>query len=525
MEVAGRSEDDATTVSRIICDMINQVEQPGEKIVLAQVRKKSYGGITCCVPLCYNNNLRNRDLSFYCIPSQAKYPDLRKKWLSAISRKDEKGKNFVPSRYHRVCSAHFAGGKKTYMNNVPTIVPKTLRPSEKRKRLTANSSGCRNSEISAMTPIIQSELIGHPCTQQNDPTQQELLENEIVKLKQANKSLEEIIQGKNEELLEKDAIIAKNKFCIDRFKHNREHFKFYTGFESYEQFMCVLEYLQPASSLLTYWDSKRKLNIENIEPSGGKRAGRVRSLRPDDEFFMVMTRLRCALPIMDLHIRFHMSTTNISRILVTWYDFLHSQFRMLPIWASKKYILDTMPKQFREAYPYTRVILDCTELFIEMPTSARSQSATFSSYKHHNTAKGLVGIAPNGLITFVSDLYTGRISDKKITSNSGIYDLLENGDSIMADRGFDLDDDLPAGVSLNIPPFLDGKPQLSVEEEIETRRIASLRVHVERAIERVKNFKILQNVFPLSMAADLNKIWVICCYLVNFLPPLISDKE
>ena len=26
------------------------------------------GGITCCVPLCYNNSRRNKDLSFYVIP-------------------------------------------------------------------------------------------------------------------------------------------------------------------------------------------------------------------------------------------------------------------------------------------------------------------------------------------------------------------------------------------------------------------------------------------------------------------------
>ena len=77
------------------------------------------------------------------------------------------------------------------------------------------------------------------------------------------------------------------------------------------------------------------------------------------------------------------------------------------------YIAVTMPKQFKEAYPTTRVILDCTELFIEMPTSARTQSATVSNYKHKNTAKGLVGIATNGMVTFVSDLYTGRISGQK----------------------------------------------------------------------------------------------------------------
>ena len=67
------------------------------------------------------------------------------------------------------------------------------------------------------------------------------------------------------------------------------------------------------------------------------------------------------------------------------------------------YIQQTMPQPFKETFPNTRVIIDCTELLIEMPTSFRSQSATFSSYKNHNTAKGLLGISPARYPTFVSE--------------------------------------------------------------------------------------------------------------------------
>ena len=74
-------------------------------------------------------------------------------------------------------------------------------------------------------------------------------------------------------------------------------------------------------------------------------------------------------------------------------------------------------------YPTTRVIIDCTELFIETPSSINIQSSTWSSYKH-NTFKGLLGISPTGVCTFVSNLYTGGISDQEITRRSGLLDLV-----------------------------------------------------------------------------------------------------
>jgi hypothetical protein len=143
----------------------------------------------------------------------------------------------------------------------------------------------------------------------------------------------------------------------------------------------------------------------------------------------------------------------------------------------------------------------------------------------HNTAKGLVGISPSGAVTFVSDLYSGRSSDQKLTRDCGILDLLKVGNSVMADKGFDIKKDLPNGVSLNIPTFLHNKGHFSIEEETETSRIASLRIHVERAIARIKSFRILSTVFPISMAANLNNFWVICCYLTTLLPPLLVERE
>ena len=58
-----------------------------------------------------------------------------------------------------------------------------------------------------------------------------------------------------------------------------------------------------------------------------------------------------------------------------------------------------------------------------------------------------------------------------MTKDCDFFTLLESGDVIMADRGFDVADDMPAGVGLNIPPFLNGASQLSVGAENGTRKI------------------------------------------------------
>ena len=67
------------------------------------------------------------------------------------------------------------------------------------------------------------------------------------------------------------------------------------------------------------------------------------------------------------------------------------------------------------------------------------------------------------------------ISDKKITQECGLIDLLESGDVVMADRGFDIQHLLASKcVILNIPPFCEERSSCQ-EEEVETRSIASIR--------------------------------------------------
>ena len=126
-------------------------------------------------------------------------------------------------------------------------------------------------------------------------------------------------------------------------------------------------------------------------------------------------------------------------------------------------------------------------------------------------------------ITYVSRMYGGRASDKYITSNS--TDLLENLDSnkgsVMADRGFLVEGILnEIGVKLHIPAFKGtDRPQLSEQEILESESISAVRIHVERAIQRIKTYHILDGELKLSMKHVAEQVFTVCDFLVNFQAP------
>ena len=112
--------------------------------------------------------------------------------------------------------------------------------------------------------------------------------------------------------------------------------------------------------------------------------------------------------------------------------------------------------------------------------------------------KVFIAIAPTGVISFISKAWTGRVLDKVITQRCGFLDHI---DVVLADRGFNINDDLAVhGAKLEIPAFTKGKSQLSRAEVETSRRLAHVRIHVERVIGRLrKKCKILQHTLPITL--------------------------
>lgn len=154
-----------------------------------------------------------------------------------------------------------------------------------------------------------------------------------------------------------------------------------------------------------------KMLSEQINPHSKES---LYSLDFNTQVFLVLSRLRVGLLVVDLANKYNVCSATITNIFRFLINVIYVYFKQIPIWASVQLIKEKLPECFKQKYQKTRLILDATEIFIQIPGDFIVQSYTNSDYKSHNTAKGLIGMTPNGFITFISELHPGRVSDKEI---------------------------------------------------------------------------------------------------------------
>ena len=144
------------------------------------------------------------------------------------------------------------------------------------------------------------------------------------------------------------------------------------------------------------------------------------------------------------------------------------------IWPPAESIREQREIFLKSVYEKYCVMIDCTEVFTERRKSS-AQAVTWSDYKHPYTFKCLVGITPSGFISFLCSCYGGRASDRFITRDNGFYYLLERDDGVMAERGFQVQEDLLLHFCrLVVPPGARVKSQMTKFEVRKTKEVANL---------------------------------------------------
>ena len=496
--------------------------------------------VICCVVDCKNrSDNTSQDISFHRIPKVIIHQDeetkllskaRREKWFQVIKREDVN----VDASYYRVCSQHFINGKpaKLFESSHPDWVPnKNLgyhthtstntsrfeRSNKRKVQLVSSSSSIGSgSECKVLVEGASSILQSIPEVEISPNTN---LPEEIDQVTELMFSLSlstqtdltaETIGAMEDQLVETNAELYKLKQELSLVKvgtiewfSNDAKVKFYTGLPNIKVLSALFNYIQ-------------------CEIAGGTKT----VLTKFQKLVMTLMRMRLNLTLLDLAYRLNVSSSTTSSVFLEMIDVLFVYLKSLIMWPNREQLIKTTPMSFRKHFgTKICIIIDCFEVFINKPKNVLARAQTFSNYKHHNTVKFLIGIAPQGVISFISKAWGGRASDKFVTENCNILNNLLPGDIVLADRGFDIGESTALYcASVKFPAFTKGKRQLDPSDVEETRRIASVRIHVERVIGNVRNkYTILQDILPLdylmrkdaSNCTTIDKITMVACSLTN----------
>ena len=479
----------------------------------------------CCVPLCTNRRDKCPNVRFHCFPREER---LRARWLVAI-RRDE-GEFFRISGSTVVCSDPFLPSDYPPWSDVngesgeharrrvrlrPEAVPSVL--AFKAKQVVRASPDQRRQDAEKRQEclcLLASLPKFGPMT---------LEESREKEMKETEKKIKELSTRVDVLTLE-NTHLRSQLLRFQNVAKDDEQLMFFTGINK-EIWSALWFLLQPEGGGIV---SNRSVMDGVRKRSTG--AGRKDELSLEDQLLLTFMRFCLGRLEQDLSYQFGVSVATISRIVVKWTNFMYLRLTQLPLWPDWTDVEATMPAAFKISYPNTVAIIDATELKCEVPSSLSLQSKHYSAYKSHTTLKGLVAIAPNGSFIFLSQLFGGSISDRALFEKSGVLRLLDSvppGKSVMADRGFEVQDLLvKPGLILNAPPFKGSRTALTEDEVKKRQKIAQVRIHVERAIGQVKSrFHIFDSTIPLAIAGSVNQMWTVCGILSNFFGPLVAETD
>ena len=487
--------------------------------------------VICAVFGCGNRSGRDKGIKFFRLPSvltnQGRETEClsekrRDTWLVRINRKD-----ILLEQYYntRVCSNHFVSGapSKLYDNNNPDWAPSLKLGYESIDKTCIESRTERYERGMKRRRMMLQEYAENECTQptldMNDNGEPEdsvqngnsitiqtdlsyvTIDEEMIKLRYEIDELRKENEKLKQSIRDSTSLLEERTVNEGYFEDNDKKVLYYTGLGTWALLMTLFMYVKP--------------HLQN--------SGKF-SLSPFQQLIVTLMRLRLNLPIQDLGYRFQVHTSTVSRIFSRVVDVLFVKLKPLIRWPDRDALSMTMPMAFRKHYPRCVVIIDCFEVFLDRPTNLLARAQTFSAYKHHNTVKYLIGITPQGTVSFISEGWGGRTSDKYLTEHSSLLNNLLPGDTILADRGFDIKDTVGLYCSkLEIPAFTKGKKQLDPISVEETRNIANVRIHIERVIGNVrKKYSILSATQPIDFVISennaettLDKIVHVACALIN----------
>ncbi|XP_066593152.1 uncharacterized protein [Prorops nasuta] len=528
-------------------------------------------GSLCCVLGCPNNLKNSPGTKFYRFQAVSYKLEQRNKWINAIRRANPDGSSWQPTPWSRLCSRHFIGNEKSGHPLSPSYLPtifsyihrqnasaKYVIGRFKRAVSQAAARNCTETFVAKeqkthrKTIIINTieetsqgmDLEDLISTVKDEACQCNFIEEKSENCKificnriqgssfceaetQAYISPSNLKNGVNKKKCTKDVSCGYNITFVDAC----------IGVD-FERNSCNIDlngYINGISGFSTIKNDQDMLDLAGVDVNTfiilldffTAGVDNRTKLSKENKLLVFLFKIKLGLTFSAIGVLFNIHRTTVSRIFYSLLNELSQTCKQFIQWPPKETIQTLMPPEFRQINKNVRVIIDCTEIPVEQPNNISQRVHLYSHYKKGFRVKILVGCTPHGQISFLSEAYGGRATDSQITIASKFLQLLQPGDVVLADKGFPqiktMIDDSGKGILVVMPPFLRNECFTASEVE-ETQTIASIKIHIERIMQRIKTFHIMSK-FSINMLPYVNEIIFICCALVNLQPPIIKEKN
>ncbi|XP_048834736.1 uncharacterized protein LOC125709837 [Brienomyrus brachyistius] len=463
---------------------------------------------TCVVVGCRNRRTPGTTLSFYRFPRD---PERKQRWIAAVNRE-----GWQPNEGSRLCSTHFISGKQVKNPRSPDYVPSVFRtssvtgtpdqtgafdfsdkqqaqveaanallflqgqtlemgsqPGQYLEHDGAESVASASSGSTINVPMRSRDIVtpaesppssdGDEMSSVNDDID---YEEEVERLRRENRALRELAER---------ASLTEASLRNDPAK-----VRFYTGLPSYFVLETVLWLLSPRM-----------------------RADKTVKLSRFQQLLITLMRLRLDLRNQDLAYRFGVQVGIVAQTVRSVVDAMSSTLVPTAVfWPSREELRRNLPTAIQSACPDCVAIVDCFTVALE----GSSETGVIGG-----ALKYLIGVAPQGVVTFVSGGSPGHVSDRELVENCGFLAKLLPGDVVLAGHELDADEAVAArGAQIRIT-----NSRGDVGGEGEERAV--LRRHVERVIAMVKRRYamlngLVENTFDMN---TFDRIVRVACALNN----------
>ncbi|KAK1797620.1 hypothetical protein P4O66_007916 [Electrophorus voltai] len=420
---------------------------------------------TCVVAGCRNRRTPGTTLSFYRFPRD---PERKQRWIAAVNRE-----GWVPNEGSRLCSTHFISGKQVKNPRSPDYVPSVFtsaplspniqeaaafEPYDKQEAhveaanalLYLQGQGRLDEDLSHLRCRPGPERTKSSVNSDDEEKEDEddgggggdddedesvsesenvckgdkALGNSTVK----SLNYEACLNALRKENMELRESLEKMSLSEVAFRNDPEKVQFYTGLPNYFVLETVMWLLVP------HMKSEKNAKLSKFQ-----------------QLLLTLMRLRLDLKNQDLAYRFGVKVATVTR---TVHRIISIMFTTLVptavFWPSRTELRKNLPAAVRQTHPDCAVILDCFTVSLEKAVSVdanrQSPTETAEVVRHLSRPtsvselKYVIGVAPQGVVMFVSRGSPGNVSDKTLVESCGLLCKLLPGDVVLAERDFDIGD-------------------------------------------------------------------------------------